>query len=137
MYWPNSETYRKQFLPHLSDKSYLYYSACSVVPPSQQCDQTKNWRKLEPKEVGCIDIASCVKESLYLPSDLQSLTLIQGPILSMSGTPIAVKDPNTVSLTDPVGWGDAGKWPIFFISLFSAIKLGRAIGEFVFNPYSR
>ena len=137
VYWPNSLTYRNQFLSLLSDKASLYYSACSMVAPSQNCDQTNNWRKLEPKYVGCTDVIGCTKESFYIPEDLQSLTLTQGQIRSVSGTPISVKDPNKMSLSDPVGWGDTGRWPISFIVLFFAVKFGRAVGEFLFTPYSK
>jgi len=136
-YWPNSKSFRAQYLGNLSDTRNLYYTGCSIVALSevQNCDPKYNWFKLDPKSVNCANVATCNKDTYFVPKDVQA-TVLQY-LTSMNGHPPRAKDPNTVSFSDPAGWGDVGKWPIFFVTLFLAVKLGRVVGEFAFTEYAK
>jgi hypothetical protein len=134
--WPNPKSFRAQYLGNISDTSNLYYTGCSTVALSevQNCDPKYNWFKLDPKSLNCTNVSTCSKDTYFVPKDVQA-TVLQF-LTSMNGHPPRAKDPNTVSFSDPAGWGGAGKWPIFFVTLFLALKLGRAVGEFAVTEYA-
>jgi hypothetical protein len=136
IYYPNSSPFRKHYGSVL-DKETLYYSRCAVLPLSQRpnCDSTANWRGLDPKSVGCSGVATCKAET-YRLSELEWYSALEG-VRATLGDKILVGDLAPLSLSDPVGWGHAARWPIFFVSLFLGIKLGRALGEFAFAPYDK
>jgi hypothetical protein len=138
IYYPNSQTYRTQHLSALSDTNHLYYTGCNLVALSQvqNCDPSYNWENLDPKDVDCTDVSNCHKERYFIPKDVQA-QIFRDSLKSINGLPIPAKDPNTVSFSDPAGWGDAGKWPVFFVTLFLAVKLRRAAGEFAFTGYTK
>jgi hypothetical protein len=137
--WPNSKTYRAQHLVNLSDKANLWYTKCSLVASSevQNCETVnENWLALAPESVDCKDVSGCDQDMYFIPRDVQALLSLQ-PLKSKDGHSLRPKDPSVVSFSDPAGWGDAGKWPIFFVTLFLAVKLGRAAGEFAFTEYTK
>jgi len=137
VYLPNLSATRTNNLSRLSDPQYLYFSACEVLPLSQRaiCDDSRNWRKLEPQELGCSDVKSCAAISYRLSEDQRYQYLVG--IVPEKGASITISDQEKLSLSEPAGWGRQAKWPIFFVSMFLAFKLGRATGEFLFLPYER
>ena len=137
IYYPNSGTYRKEFKALLSDKLFLYFSRCEVLPLSQRpnCDITRNWTKLEPSDAGCADVANCL-ESQHTFSESEK-TRHWNDIRSATDSRIAISDPPPLSWSDPSGWGESAEWPLFFLSMFLAVKLGRSLGEFLFTSYNK
>jgi hypothetical protein len=137
-FWPSSKSFRARYLGNLSDKVNLYYTECVVIALSdvQNCDPNRNWVTVDPKSVDCTEISACDQDTYFIPRDVQALLVLQ-TFLSKDDHPLRVKDPNAVSFSDPAGWGDAGKWPVFFVTLFLAVKLGRAVGEFAFTEYTK
>jgi hypothetical protein len=85
--------------------------------------------------LGCTEVAGCEAQVLRL-SQARRYDLLTG-IKPLRGAAIAVADSPKLSLSDPAGWGEGARWPIFFISFYLATKLGRALGEFLFQPYSK
>jgi hypothetical protein len=137
IYYPNLEVFRKMFHKDLLDKDFLYLSSCDILPLSQRpiCDGTDNWKGIPPREVNCIDVVTC-SSSTYILSENQRSRYLTG-IVPVGGAKISLSDLPPLSLADPIGWGDAARWPIFFFSLFLAVKLGRALAEFLFLSCSK
>jgi hypothetical protein len=137
IYYPNLEVYRKMFYKDLSDKDFLYFSACEILPLSQRpiCDKTDNWIGITPSELNCIDVATCSSPN-YILSEKKRDSYVTG-IVPMGGAKISISDLPPLSLSDPIGWGDAARWPLFFVCLFLALKLGRNLAEFLFLSYSK
>jgi hypothetical protein len=125
-----------KYVPSVADREFLYVSRCDALPISQRpiCDPSANWVRLPPRELGCTDVASCEVPVLLLSPE-RRYGLLTG-IKPRGGAAFSLGDVPNVSLSDPGGWGQGARWPIFFISLFLAVKLGRALGEFLFQPYS-
>ena len=136
-YFPNTPTFREQHLSQISDRVFLYFSACEALPLSQRpiCDSSRNWRRLDPKEVGCSNVVDCAATTHRLSED-ERYMVITG-VHPVPGASVSLHDVAELSLSDPAAWGKEAKWPIFFVSLFLAIKCGRAIGEFWFTPYRK
>lgn len=135
-YFPNTPSYKNKYSSVVSDTDFLYYSACEALPISQRaiCDTSRNWRKLDPKLVGCDNVVDC--NLLYHRlSEEERYIQITGA-QAKQGASISLSDAEALSLSNPGGWGKSAAWPIFFISMFLGIKLGRAIGEFAFKPYT-
>lgn len=137
IYQLNSPLSRKLYLSHIEDKNFFYFSRCDTLPLSQRpiCNTSNNWWRLEPQHLGCNDVMNCTATT-YRLSEEERYEAIAG-IVSSEGAHVSLQDLPSVSLSDPGGWGVGAKWPIFFISLFFAVKMGRAIGEFVFTPYTK
>jgi hypothetical protein len=137
VYWPNFPGFRKTYLSNLADREFLYVSRCDALPVSQRpvCDPSDNWVRVSPGDVGCKEVVGCETPVLRL-SQGRRYEFLTG-IRPLPGAAISVADLPNLSLSDPAGWGKGARWPIFFISLFLAIKLGRALGEFLFQPYSK
>ena len=76
-------------------------------------------------------MASCKREQFIVPDDMKSEALDS---LKFSGTRPMLVDPNAVSFSDPVTWGDASGWPIFFITLFFAFEAGSGSGRDLIHP---
>jgi hypothetical protein len=124
-------------LERLADSEYLYWSACEVLPLSQRplCDYSRNWKRLMPTEVGCTDVRSCTVTN-YKLSENQRYQSFVG-IVPEKGANISIADQEKLSISEPAGWGRQATWPIFFVALFLALKLGRAAGEFLFLSYEK
>ncbi len=137
VYYPNLETYREEFHENLSDQTFLYFSACDVLPVSQRpiCDRAKNWKGIKPRELNCKDVATC-SVSNYTMSENQRDKFLNG-LTPIGGAKFSISDIPPLSWSDPSGWGSAAKLPLFFISLFLALKLGRTLGEFLFLAYNK
>jgi hypothetical protein len=137
VYWPNTDEYRKKYLSSLADTSFLYISNCDALPQSQKpnCDLRKNWSRLSPAEVECKNIETCGAITYRLSQEKKSELYTR--LVPLDGHLIDLSDVKTISLSNPAAWGDAGKWPVFFVTLFFGIKLGRALGEFLFTPYGK
>jgi len=136
-YYPNQPTFRDKYLSELSDQQFFYFSACEALPLSQRpiCDSARNWRKIDPKYLGCSDVKNCTATS-YRLSEEQRFITISG-MQPVRGATLSIHDLEAVSLSDPGGWGEKATWPVFFVSLFLGVKLGREIGEFWFTPYQK
>lgn len=137
IYYPNLETYREGFRKNLSDKNFLYFSACDVLPVSQRpiCDSTRNWKGIRPSELNCKDVSTC-SVSNYTLSENQRDKYLNG-LIPTGGANYSIPDLPPLSWSDPSGWGNAAKLPLFFITLFLALKLGRTLGEFLFLAYNK
>jgi len=136
-YLPNTPNWREAHLDQLSNSSYLYFDLCEAVPNSVRvaCDSSANWYPIDLKDLGCNSIKGC-NASTYHLSEEQISQYIAG-LTTLPGRTVSLQDLPRPSLSDPVSWGSGAQWPIFFISLFAAIKLGRGIGEFLFTPYAK
>jgi hypothetical protein len=137
VYYPNQEPWRKQYRNYLSDRTYLFFSACEILPLSQRpfCDSSNNWRALPPSVLNCVDVATC-STGLYTVNEDQRHRHLAG-LNPVSGASFSIADLAPLSLSDPVGWGNAARWPLFFVCLFLALKLGRSLGEFLFLSYEK
>lgn len=135
-YFPNRKTYKDTYMSYIDDKTFLYYSACELLPISQRtiCDTSRNWKKLDPRDVGCSEVKSC-NAYMHRLSEEERYSTITGAT-PVQGATFNLKDMPSLSLSDPAGWGKSAALPIFFISLFLSLKLGRAMGEFAFKPYN-
>lgn len=135
VYYPNLPTYRGEFLSQISDRNFLYFTACDALPLSQRpiCDTSRNWKKVDPRYLGCSDVASCTADT-YRLSEEQRYIVLSGA-RPISGASLSIHDLTDPSLSDPGGWGRSATWPVFFVTLFFSMKLGRTIGEFWFTPY--
>jgi len=56
---------------------------------------------------------------------------------SVSGETILPEKNESLKITEPMGWGQEAKWPLFTIVCFFGIKFGRRLGEFLFMPYEK
>jgi hypothetical protein len=137
VYYPNLETFRRQYLKSLSDQTYLYFSGCEILPLSQRpmCDPTTNWKKLDPHVLNCTDAATCSTTS-YTISETQRYMYLVG-LKTTTGDSFSISDLPPPPLSDLAGWGNAAKWPLFFVCLFFALKLGRSLVEFLSLPYEK
>jgi len=137
VYFPNLEIFRKEQLKNLSDRTHFYFSACDILQLSQRtkCDVSRNWKMIDPRELDCADVVGCSRE-IYTLSDTKRQQYFSG-LIATNGASISLSDLPTLSLSDPTGWGLIAKWPLFFVCLFLALKLGRILGEFVFSPYEK
>ena len=137
IYYPNLEMYRKEFQKNLSDQTNLYFSACDVLPSSQRpiCDTTHNWKKIKPSELNCVDAVTCSTLNHTLGENQRDQYL--SGIVPIGGAKFSISDLPPLSWSDPTGWGNAAKWPLFFVCLFLALKLGRTLGEFLFLSYAK
>ena len=135
IYYPNTREFRRLYLKSVSDNEFLYYSACDILPPSQRpyCDVSSNWKMVHASVFNCVDVKTCEQPTYTLSEWRRNLEL--AGISTKGGQKITIDEKKEVSLKDPVGWGYAARWPLFFIFLFFGVKLGRAIGEFLFQPY--
>lgn len=136
-YWPNTEVFRRENLKNLSDRTHFYFSRCEILPISQRtkCDGAKNWRMIDPRELNCTDVVDCLTERYTLTDAMRQQYFVD--LIPTTGNTISISDLPALSLSDLTGWGNAAKWPLFFVCLFLAIKLGRSFGEFVFSPYEK
>jgi len=137
VFFPNREIYRKEQLKNLSDEKFFYFCTCDMLPASQspKCDPTLNWIKIDPHELNCANVAECSSET-YTLNDMARKQYYAN-LTPLSGASISISDLTPLSFTDPSGWGYAAKWPLFFVCLFLALKLGRSLGEFIFLPFDK
>jgi hypothetical protein len=127
----NMPTQRAKYRGRIADKDSFYYTPCAVL----DCDPNKTtWVRLSPKELGCSDVVGCTVERHKLSeqnrNDLRLTLRTQGK---------GVEPPPTAktSVSDPGGWGDRGRWPVFLFCVFLAIKFGKALDEFLFQPHRK
>ena len=135
IYHTNSPSFIKKYKDKISDKDFFYISVCQVIPFSQRpnCDISKNWQKISPIHVGCKKVINC-NESTYRLHKKEK-HLYYADLTPKLGKQFNIKDLDELSMENPISWGISAQWPIFFIALFMALKLGRALGEFIFLPY--
>jgi hypothetical protein len=135
-YFPNLPEYRRLFFANLGDREFFYITACDALQSSKRpdCDETANWWRETLQNLECSDFFGCKVESIRL-SKARRTELLAG-IKAKENHTISASDAMKVSFSDPVSWGDDARLPVFFISFFLAVKLGRALGEFWFRPFS-
>jgi hypothetical protein len=137
VYYPNLPTFRTRHASDMTDEGFLYFDACEALPLSQRpiCDSSRNWKKLDPKKVGCGSAVQCNVERYRLSEEERYILLAD--VKPSNGANFSIGDLQSPSLSDPGGWGTAAQLPLFFISIFLALKLGRSLGEFLFTPYEK
>jgi hypothetical protein len=137
LYYPNTAEYRRKYGTQIATDEYVYFSKCELLSISQRpsCDISRNWRGLSPKKLNCTDFASCLT-SEYTLSNNERTDNLSG-VVAMPGATITGYEPPRLTWTDPSEWGPAARVPLFFLSLFVSLKLGRALGEFLFTPYEQ
>jgi hypothetical protein len=137
VYWPNTETYRTPPYNDLRDESFLYFSKCDILPLSQRpvCDDTANWTRVDPHNVSCNDVKGC-STPIYSFNQAEKNKYLTN-LVPKSGMSFNISDIPAPSWSDPTEWGETTRWPLFLVCLFLAVKLGRALGEFLFLPYDK
>ena len=137
VYWPNTEAYRKEPYNSLRDASFLWFSRCDILPLSQRpvCDDSNNWAPVNPSDIGCIDVRTCSVSTYFLNREKKNEQLSN--LTPKSGSSFTMSDVPSPSWSDPTAWGDATRWPLFFVCLFLAVKVGRTLGEFLFLGYDK
>jgi hypothetical protein len=108
-----------------------------MLPLSQRpvCDDTDNWVRIDPHALGCNDVKNCSKSTYFLNEAEKNQRL--NNLLPKTGASFNISDIPAPSWSDPTGWGNATTWPLFFVCLFLAVKLGRPLGEFLFLSYDK
>ncbi len=134
-FWHNIPSMRDRYRGNYVDKDIFWYTACALLPLSQKqyCDWENNWNRITLKELGCKDMMSCEAERYTVPEQTRNDLFIK-PKKDAAFTLAERPGP---SLADPGGWGDNGKLPLFFVCWFLATKLGKALDEFLFQPYRK
>lgn len=137
IYYPNTPTFIDRFGQFRADSAFLYFSACDALPLSQRpiCDTSRNWKKLDPRLMECQDALAC-DLGTYRMGEEQRYVILSG-INPAEGASVDIDDLQRPSFSDPGGWGKNATWPLFFICMFLALKLGRSLGEFLFTPYEK
>jgi hypothetical protein len=136
-YYPNLEAFRRDYLKFLSDQAYLYFCACDILPLSQtpRCDPAANWKKIDPPTLNCENVATCLT-AVYTIDETMRYGYLAG-LKTNAGESFSISDVPPAPLSDPAGWGKAARWPLFFVCLFFAVRLGRSLVEFLFLPYDK
>lgn len=134
-YWLNAQGNRGKYSDVLSDDRVFYFDACEAAPLSQRakCNSSDNWWPLTPASLGCTEFDSCEATEYRLDEAEREFYITN--LEPNEGESIKVSDKKALSFSDPLGWGHSARWPLFFIALFLALRLGRALGEFTFLAY--
>lgn len=137
IYFPNERGYREIYLGRLSDAHFFYFDACQITPLSQRpiCDSSRNWKKIDLTVLKCKDIKSCTA-TVYILTGLEKKQYL-ADLNPKPGYSFSISDDAKPTLSDPITWGPLAQLPLFFFSLFLALKLGRLLGEFVFLTYEK
>ncbi len=94
------------------------------------CDDNRNWKKLDPKLLKCKTVDSCTVAIYGLDKTEKEKYLTD--LNPRPGFTYSISDQENLTISDPVSWGTVAQLPLFFFSLFLALKLGQALSEFVF-----
>jgi hypothetical protein len=102
-----------------------------ACPPDPKNPRDYTWFPLPPKDLGCSDVVGCTVQEYRLSVQQRNglaLGLRTQGINVVGFPPVA----NT-SISDPGGWGDDGRWPVWFFCVFLAMKFAKALEEFLFR----
>lgn len=125
VYYPNEKNFRKAYLDRISDNRFLYFNACELMPLSQQaiCYENKNWKKLDLISFQCKDVKSCLTTVHKLGKNERERYFAD--LNLKPGVSFSLADKAELKLSEPLAWGHAARWPLFFILIFLSLKLGR------------
>jgi hypothetical protein len=134
-YLPNRGIYRQRYLQSAIETDFLFFSKCDVIVRSQRpkCDSDRNWSRIDIGELGCSDIESCAVAYSELSPQVRFMAISR--MISTDGTSLTTKDEREFSFENPASWGAVAPYVMFVFSFFLSIKAGRAVGEFLFEPY--
>jgi hypothetical protein len=119
----NTLEHRQQYKNNI-DRANLYYTPCGVLDCGPDKDRNYQWKSLPPKKLDCSEVVDCAVEEYTLSVQERNYLRLE---LRTAGINVGFPPAASTSISDPGGWGERGKWPVFFFCVFLAMKFVKAL----------